>query len=284
MRASAVVFALLLAACVPAGLSQAPLQAQSLAQGLGPGRSITVREGDTLEAIAQRHGVSVEGLIEINQLKDANQLVVGQRLRLPPAGPGLLIRSGDTLEAIANRSDTTVDALQRLNPGLRAEALPVGSWLKLPGSQGVRPEAPAPPRPLGPAIPAPPAGTGDQTAAAALLLSPAERRDRADLSLREQSGRARWRRYGSTEVDWAGWRLHPGGVRITLVEAGRGRSGGAAGRGNGGGGAVREPAPDLAHRWGLGGLGAAGSQIHRPADRDRPVQQHPRCTGPAGGP
>ncbi|MCP9915127.1 LysM peptidoglycan-binding domain-containing protein [Cyanobium sp. ATX 6F1] len=218
MRASAVVFALLLAACVPAGLSQAPLQAQSLAQGLGPGRSITVREGDTLEAIAQRHGVSVEGLIEINQLKDANQLVVGQRLRLPPAGPGLLIRSGDTLEAIANRSDTTVDALQRLNPGLRAEALPVGSWLKLPGSQGVRPEAPAPPRPLGPAIPAPPAGTGDQTAAAALLLSPAERRDRADLSLREQSGRARWRRYGSTEVDWAGWRLHPGGVRITLVK------------------------------------------------------------------
>lgn len=218
VRASAVVFGLLLVACVPAGLSQAPVQAQSLAQSFPAARSITVREGDTLDAIAQRHGVSVDGLIQINQLKDANQLVVGQRLKLPPAGPGMLIRSGDTLELLANRSGTTVEALQRLNPGLRAEALPVGGWLKLPVDPGSRPESPAPPRPQGGTAPAPPAGTGEQTAAAALLLSPAERRDRAELSLREQSGRARWRRFGSTEVDWAGWRLHPGGVRITLVK------------------------------------------------------------------
>jgi hypothetical protein len=65
--------------------------------------------------------------------------------------------------------------------------------------------------------PAPPEGSSAE-AAAALLLSPAERRDRAELELRELSGKARWKWFNSTAVDWSGWRLHPGGVRITLVK------------------------------------------------------------------
>jgi hypothetical protein len=51
-----------------------------------------------------------------------------------------------------------------------------------------------------------------------LLLSPAERRDRAELEWREQSGQARWKWFNNTAVDWSGWKLHPGGVRITLVK------------------------------------------------------------------
>jgi hypothetical protein len=66
--------------------------------------------------------------------------------------------------------------------------------------------------------PPPPDGHRGE-AAAALLLSPAERRDRAELEWREQSGLARWKWFNSTAVDWAGWKLHPGGVRITLVKA-----------------------------------------------------------------
>jgi hypothetical protein len=58
----------------------------------------------------------------------------------------------------------------------------------------------------------------DPDAQAALLLSPGERRDRATLTLRERSGQLSWRRFGSTLVDWSGWQLHPGGVRITLVQ------------------------------------------------------------------
>ena len=27
-----------------------------------------------------------------------------------------------------------------------------------------------------------------------------------------------WRSFGSSQVDWSGWQLHPGGVRITLVK------------------------------------------------------------------
>ncbi len=69
-------------------------------------------------------------------------------------------------------------------------------------------QAVAPPAPQAPA---------SEEGQAALLLSPAERRDRAELVQREQSGLTRWKWFGGTAVDWSGWRLHPGGVRITLV-------------------------------------------------------------------
>ncbi|MGC8875243.1 MAG: LysM peptidoglycan-binding domain-containing protein, partial [Chloroflexia bacterium] len=44
-----------------------------------------VREGDTLSAIAEEFGVSLDALIEANKdrLKDPNQLRVGQELRIP---------------------------------------------------------------------------------------------------------------------------------------------------------------------------------------------------------
>jgi len=29
----------------------------------------------------------------------------------------------------------------------------------------------------------------------------------------------RWKWFNATAVDWAGWKLHPGGVRITLLKA-----------------------------------------------------------------
>lgn len=64
----------------------------------------------------------------------------------------------------------------------------------------------------------PPVPVGSEPAAA-LLLSPGERRDRAELALREQAGLVRWKWFNATAVDWAGWKLHPGGVRITLVKA-----------------------------------------------------------------
>jgi hypothetical protein len=69
-------------------------------------------------------------------------------------------------------------------------------------------QAVAPPAPQAPA---------SEEGQAALLLSPAERRDRAELVQREQSGLTRRKWFGGTAVDWSGWRLHPGGVRITLV-------------------------------------------------------------------
>ena len=45
-------------------------------------RTYTVRPGDTLALIAERTGVSVEELQELNPRVDPNNLIVGQKIRL----------------------------------------------------------------------------------------------------------------------------------------------------------------------------------------------------------
>jgi murein DD-endopeptidase MepM/ murein hydrolase activator NlpD len=124
----------------------------------------------------------------------------------------LMVAEGDTLEQLALQHGVSLQALIQLNGISDPTLLQVGQVLKLPGSGASTNRSPA-------AAIAPPAPDGASAqAAAALLLTPAERRDRAELELREQSGLARWKWFNNTAVDWSGWKLHPGGVRITLVK------------------------------------------------------------------
>ena len=130
----------------------------------------------------------------------------------------VVVVAGDTLEAIAHTYGVSLKALIQRNGIQDPSRLQIGQQLLLPGlpikgvSQVYGPsggaEAIAPPPPPG----------RDGSSAAALLLSPAERRDRAEIDLRDQSGRSRWKWFSATAVDWAGWTLHPGGVRIALVK------------------------------------------------------------------
>jgi len=46
-------------------------------------RTYRVRSGDTLIGIASRFGTTVEAIIRENRLSDANQLKIGQVLRIP---------------------------------------------------------------------------------------------------------------------------------------------------------------------------------------------------------
>ena len=55
--------------------------ASALAQGQP--RRITVVEGDTLEQLAERHGVSLDALIRLNGIQNPELLQVGQVLLLP---------------------------------------------------------------------------------------------------------------------------------------------------------------------------------------------------------
>ncbi|MBV7321624.1 N-acetylmuramoyl-L-alanine amidase [Bacillus halotolerans] len=48
----------------------------------GSGTTYTVKKGDTLSAIAKEHGVSVENLQSWNNIKDPNEITVGQKLKL----------------------------------------------------------------------------------------------------------------------------------------------------------------------------------------------------------
>ena len=137
----------------------------------------------------------------------------------------ITVVAGDTLEQLALQQGVSLDALMALNGIRDPRSLQIGQSLLLPNrtSQAATQVGPsaAPPRkapePLAPLEP-PVDGTG-LAASAALLLSPAERRDRAELALREQSGQARWKWFNRTAVDWAGWKLTASGARFTLVKA-----------------------------------------------------------------
>lgn len=126
----------------------------------------------------------------------------------------ITVVEGDTLEQLALRYRVDLQALINLNGIRDPTLLQVGTQLKLPETPAAIDHSSAPADQMAP----PPPDGSTTKAAAALLLSPAERRDRAELELRELSGKARWKWFNSTAVDWAGWRLHPGGVRITLVK------------------------------------------------------------------
>ena len=134
----------------------------------------------------------------------------------------VIVVAGDTLEAIAHTYGVSLEALIQANGIQDPSRLQIGQKLLLPkpplggssraqsASRGSEAIALPPPPP-------PPPGS-DGSSAAALLLSPAERRDRAEIDLRDQSGRSRWKWFSATAVDWAGWTLHPGGVRIALAK------------------------------------------------------------------
>ena len=147
-------------------------------------------------------------------------LALACSLALIAAGPTwgqprtITVVEGDTLEELALRYRVDLQALIDLNGISDPTLLQVGEVLKLPGAPGAFTRSNA----TADAVAPPPPEGSSAEAAAALLLSPAERRDRAELELRELSGKARWKWFNSTAVDWSGWRLHPGGVRITLVK------------------------------------------------------------------
>jgi murein DD-endopeptidase MepM/ murein hydrolase activator NlpD len=126
----------------------------------------------------------------------------------------ITVVEGDTLEQLALRYRVDLQALIELNGIRDPTLLQVGEVLKLPETRSATKRISAPAEAM---APPPPEGSNAE-AAAALLLSPAERRDRAELDWRERSGLARWKWFNTTAVDWSGWKLHPGGVRITLVK------------------------------------------------------------------
>ena len=109
-----------------------------------------VKKGDTLQAIARSHGMSVEQLKQLNRLQ-SHKLKIGQKLALAAPGEGSapiaaapaparqsshparelhVVRKGDTLSSISRRHHVSVKELKRLN-GLRGNNLKIGQRLAL---------------------------------------------------------------------------------------------------------------------------------------------------------
>ena len=97
------------------------------------GQVYVVQRGDTMKKIADRLGISLETLVQVNpQVANINLIYVVQRLNLPAGISVYIVIRGDTLKQIANRFGTTLEALLSLNPDIKnANVIYVGQIIKL---------------------------------------------------------------------------------------------------------------------------------------------------------
>src|SRR5205807_453844 len=105
-----------------------------------------VRPGDTLSAIALRHGVSVHALVAANGISNANLIRIGQLLQIPDSSAGLpgytsgasdvdsyTVQHGDGLFRIAHAFGVDPTALARANGIGVNTRLERGAVLHIPG-------------------------------------------------------------------------------------------------------------------------------------------------------
>lgn len=104
-----------------------------------PDRFHTVAHGETLSAIAARHGTSVRELMVMNTLRSAHHVRAGATLRLPVQGPDMSkretwrVRRGDTLSSIASSVDMKVADLAAANGLVENQVLQPGKVLRVDG-------------------------------------------------------------------------------------------------------------------------------------------------------
>jgi murein DD-endopeptidase MepM/ murein hydrolase activator NlpD len=95
----------------------------------------TVRTGDSVSGIAQKHGLAIDTVLSWNAIRDAHLVVPGRVLTLPNAdGLRYTVRRGDTLEGIAKRSGIPLAAILDWND-LGSPVITVGQAIFLPGAR-----------------------------------------------------------------------------------------------------------------------------------------------------
>lgn len=191
---------------MPRPVVQPPVAVESAPTGVeGAGQTYQVASGDSLSKIAARFGVSAREIMELNKIKDANKIRIGQKLLLPSyaseqapsataakkpaakpavkqaakpkpapvAGAGeYIVKSGDSLSKIASRNGTTVKALREAN-NLKSDMIRINQKLVLPGHASA-PAASAPAAvESAPAAPASAPSPVVEPAAAPVAVAPA---------------------------------------------------------------------------------------------------------------
>lgn len=98
----------------------------------------TVQKGDSLWAIANKYGTTVDNIKSANNLT-SNNLSIGQTLIIPTESNQITnqitynVKKGDSLWAIANRYDTTVEKIKSTN-NLSSNTLSIGQVLIIPST------------------------------------------------------------------------------------------------------------------------------------------------------
>lgn len=106
----------------------------------------TVKAGDSLWKISREYGVSLEVIIDVNNLRDKDSLSLGQKLEIPGVGGGIpdpnqkqepiiivyTVVKGDTLWEISRRYDVNMSTIISTNNLKEITRLSIGQKLKLP--------------------------------------------------------------------------------------------------------------------------------------------------------
>lgn len=97
----------------------------------------TVQAGDTLTAIANKYGTTVDSLVALNNIADKNKIYVGQVLKISGTTSNnsitYTVQAGDTLSGIASRFGTTYQELARINNISNPNLIYVGQVIKVNG-------------------------------------------------------------------------------------------------------------------------------------------------------
>lgn len=97
----------------------------------------TVQAGDTLTAIANKYGTTVDSLVALNSIADKNKIYVGQILKISGTtsnnSTSYTVQAGDTLSGIASKFGTTYQELARINNISNPNLIYVGQVIKING-------------------------------------------------------------------------------------------------------------------------------------------------------
>ncbi len=89
---------------------------------LADGKQHILQEQETLYRVSVKYGVSVERIIEVNNIEDPTSLPVGMKIIIPEqntveteVSANYIVKKGDTFYSVAKRYNTSVDQLLELN-------------------------------------------------------------------------------------------------------------------------------------------------------------------------
>lgn len=92
----------------------------------------TVKSGESLNAIANRTGISVSELASLNEMSSRTGLQVGQTILIPKTVKEYKVKSGDNLIRLAARYGVEASALAEMNDLKPSAQLKIGDVIKVP--------------------------------------------------------------------------------------------------------------------------------------------------------
>lgn len=91
-----------------------------------------VQRGDTIWKLASIYHTSMNAIIQLNQLPNPNELLIGQAIVIPDTTTPHIIQYGETLWSIANTYNVSIQAIQQANPSINPYNLIPGTTIYIP--------------------------------------------------------------------------------------------------------------------------------------------------------